>query len=103
LIRRNCSSGRWNAYVRYKGFQRDCPLGELRQSDFVAIYQQFFPFGDSTQFAEYVFNAFDINGSGVVEFKEFMVALSITTRGKMEERLKCIDSISIRGVCLLRS
>lgn len=78
-----------NFICRYKGFQRDCPSGELRKSDFSTIYQQFFPFGDSTQFAEYVFNAFDINGTGVIEFKEFMVALSITTRGKIEERLKC--------------
>lgn len=74
--------------LRYKGFIRDCPTGVLRKQDVRGIYQQFFPFGDSAPFADYVFDAFDINGTGCIEFKEFILALSITTRGKLEERLR---------------
>ena len=35
----------------YQGFAKDCPTGRLTKSEFGNIYKQFFPKGDSTQFA----------------------------------------------------
>ena len=35
----------------------------------------------------YVFDVFDDDDSGTIEFEEFMFALSITSRGSLEERL----------------
>lgn len=40
----------------YKGFIKDCPSGQLDKPAFIMIYKQFFPFGDPSQFADYVFN-----------------------------------------------
>ena len=38
-------------------------------------------------FVRYVFDVFDDDDSGTIEFEEFMFALSITSRGSLEERL----------------
>lgn len=77
----------------YKDFVQDCPSGYMTKEEFKHIYGQFFPAGDPTRFVDYVFNVFDIDKNGVITFKEFILAISITTRGTVEEKLNWAFSL----------
>lgn len=72
----------------------DVPLSLVQE--FCKIYRQFFPFGDPTSFASYVFQMFDSSQNGLVDFKEFAVALSTTSQGSLEEKLQCESAAYLR-------
>ena len=97
---------------RYKGFLKDCPSGQVDKDLFIRIYKDFFPFGDPSEFSNSVFDLFDENGDGTIDFKEFICGLSATGRGQLDEKLRCALQISFgdlatdcsdsRGISIVR-
>uniref|UniRef100_A0A452U768 Potassium voltage-gated channel interacting protein 3 n=1 Tax=Ursus maritimus TaxID=29073 RepID=A0A452U768_URSMA len=72
----------------YRGFKNECPTGLVDEDTFKLIYSQFFPQGDATTYAHFLFNAFDADGNGAIRFEDFVVGLSILLRGTVHEKLK---------------
>ncbi|XP_035715757.1 neuronal calcium sensor 2 [Folsomia candida] len=72
----------------YKGFKQDCPNGRLTPSKFVDMYKMFFPSGNAEEFCDHVFRTFDLDQNGFIDFKEFLLAIDVTSSGTPEEKLK---------------
>ena len=71
----------------YKGFKQDCPDGKLTPAAFMKIYAKCFPAGSAGEFCEHVFRTFDSDKNGFVDFKEFLLAIDVTSSGSPEEKL----------------
>ncbi|CAG09359.1 unnamed protein product, partial [Tetraodon nigroviridis] len=50
----------------------ECPSGVVNEENFKTIYSQFFPQGDSSMYAHFLFEAFDTNKNGSVSFEEML-------------------------------
>ncbi|XP_077439072.1 A-type potassium channel modulatory protein KCNIP2-like isoform X4 [Vanacampus margaritifer] len=73
--------------VLYRGFKNECPSGVVNEENFKNIYSQFFPQGDSSTYAHFLFEAFDSDKNGSVSFEDFVFGLSIILRGTINDRL----------------
>merc|ERR1712215_11031 len=71
----------------YKGFMADCPEGKLTPTMFCEIYGKCFPTGNAKEFCKHLFRTFDIDKNGVIDFKEFLVSINITSSGSPEQKL----------------
>ncbi|KAM3830632.1 calsenilin isoform 2-T2 [Vipera latastei] len=56
----------------YRGFKNECPSGLVNEETFKLIYAQFFPQGDASMYAHFLFNAFDVEQTGAIRFEEML-------------------------------
>ena len=71
----------------YRGFKQDCPEGRLTPNAFLAIYSKCFPKINAKKFCEHVFRTFDTDKNGFIDFKEFLLAIDVTSSGSAEKKL----------------
>jgi len=60
----------------------------LTRSKFLDVYVSFFPYGNADKFCEHVFRTFDVDNSGRIDFKEFLLAINLTSSGNPEQKLE---------------
>lgn len=77
----------------YQSFLKECPTGHITQQEFASIYAKFFPDADPKAYAQHVFRSFDANSDGTLDFKEYVVALHMTTIGKTSQKLEWAFSL----------
>lgn len=77
----------------YENFQKQCPSERITPSEFEKIYDRFFPNSDATTYAKHVFRSFDANDDGTLDFKEYIIALHMTSSGKTQRKLEWAFSL----------
>ncbi|XP_015266130.1 PREDICTED: guanylyl cyclase-activating protein 2 [Gekko japonicus] len=71
----------------YKKFVVECPSGTL----FMHEFKRFFGVNNDQEAEKYVenmFRAFDKNGDNTIDFLEYVAALNLVLRGKLEHKLR---------------
>ncbi|CAH0562154.1 unnamed protein product [Brassicogethes aeneus] len=76
--------------LMYRGFKQECPTGMVDEESFKHIFAQFFPLGDATNYAHYVFNTMKKKNTGTISFEDFLSILSKVSRGSVEEKLQWV-------------
>ncbi|XP_028298608.1 recoverin-like [Gouania willdenowi] len=77
----------------YDNFKKQCPTGRITREEFQAIYSKFFPDSDANTYAQHVFRSFDTNDDGTLDFKEYIIALHMTSTGKTIRKLEWAFSL----------
>ncbi|KAM4652552.1 visinin-like [Discoglossus pictus] len=77
----------------YESFKKQCPDGKISRTDFEKIYANFFPNSDPKTYARHVFRSFDTNDDGTLDFREYIIALHLTSSGKTSLKLEWAFSL----------
>ncbi|XP_069463103.1 visinin-like [Ambystoma mexicanum] len=77
----------------YESFKKQCPDGRISRTDFEKIYTNFFPNSDPKTYARHVFRSFDTNDDGTLDFREYIIALHLTSSGKTNLKLEWAFSL----------
>nr|XP_014353026.1 PREDICTED: visinin-like [Latimeria chalumnae] len=77
----------------YESFKKQCPDGKISKTDFEKIYANFFPNSDPKAYANHVFRSFDTNDDGTLDFREYIIALHMTSSGKTVLKLEWAFSL----------
>jgi Ca2+-binding EF-hand superfamily protein len=77
----------------YRQFRNDCPDLRMTATQFRNLYKETFPNGNPDKFAEHVFQAFDKENKGYIDFRQFLTTLSAQLKGNFEEKLEWLFSL----------
>ncbi|KAJ8002695.1 hypothetical protein DPEC_G00161600 [Dallia pectoralis] len=72
----------------YTAFMKKCPSGALHLHEFKSLFGRQTLSEEENLFMETIFSSFDSNRDNVMDFMEFVAAVHLVLRGKLEDRLK---------------
>ena len=62
-------------------FIKTCPNGNLTPDKLIDLYTPFISKGKAEQYCDHVFRTFDTDKNGFIDFKEFVLAVYVTSDG----------------------
>lgn len=71
----------------FKGFRKECPGGHLTRSHLASLFRKAFSEDNGDVFANHIFRIFDKDGNGFLDFKEFLMAINVTTCNTLTEKM----------------
>lgn len=79
----------------FEQFKRQCPTGKLDKPQFIQFYKQLIKgdHPDEDQFCGIVFDVFDSDGNGFIDFGEFLIAFWVRAKGTMKEKLEWLFDV----------
>ena len=77
----------------YRQFRHDCPDLKMTVDQFKILYRQTFPNGNPDSFAEHVFQTFDVEKRGYIDFRQFLTTLSSQLKGNFQEKLEWLFNL----------
>ncbi|XP_066505933.1 guanylate cyclase activator 1g [Hoplias malabaricus] len=72
----------------YAAFMNECPSGALHLHEFRKIFGVRRSSEEEALYLECIFKSFDRNKDNVLDFMEFVAAVHLVLRGKLEDRLR---------------
>jgi Ca2+-binding EF-hand superfamily protein len=60
----------------------------MNKEKFIEVYGLLYPNGNAQKFSKQVFRVFDRNNSGLIDFKELMLSISVTTAGDLRKKIE---------------
>jgi Ca2+-binding EF-hand superfamily protein len=79
----------------YNMFIKSCPSGRLDKHAFINFYKQLIhgDHADEQKFCTFVFNVFDTDGNGYIEFGEFMIGFWIRSSANLKDKLSWLFDV----------
>ncbi|ETN77305.1 EF hand [Necator americanus] len=71
----------------YRAFKETSPNAVINKSILREKFAELFPHGDIEHYSDLLFDTFDNDGNGTINFQEFVKALSVLCRGTIDEKI----------------
>lgn len=73
----------------HNDFKKQCPTGRLTKADFINFYKKLIKgdHADEDQLCSIIFDVYDSDANGSIDFSEFLIAFWVRAKGDIKEKL----------------